>query len=173
MATFIKIASYEVGAGGQANIDFTAIPSTYTDLVIKLCARSDKAASTWTNTYISYNGNTSSFSSRELYGTGSAAGSGQSTSSPGGGQGAGYIDAVSATGSTFGSVDIYIPNYAGSNYKSLSSDFAVENNNTTALVGAIAGLWSNTAAINRITLTPDGGNFVQYSTATLYGIKNS
>ena len=33
--TFELIASYTVGAGGQASIDFNTSPSTYTDLCIK------------------------------------------------------------------------------------------------------------------------------------------
>jgi hypothetical protein len=37
----------------------------------------------------------------------------------------------------------------------------------------IAGLWSNTAAITSISMAPDNGNYPQYSTATLYGIKSS
>jgi hypothetical protein len=171
--TFELIASSTVGSGGAASIDFTSIPSTYTDLCIKMLARADKSGATYTNTYISFNGNTSSFSSREVYGTGSGTGSGNSSTSPGGGQGAGYIDAASATATTFASVEIYIPNYAGSTNKSFSSDFVVENNATLALTGFIAGLWSNTAAINRVTLTPEGSNFVQHSTAYLYGVKNA
>jgi hypothetical protein len=77
------------------------------------------------------------------------------------------------TANTFGNTDIYIPNYAGSANKSVSVDTVEENNGTTAraLLGAI--LWSNTAAITALGLTPVSGSFVQYSTATLYGIKNS
>jgi len=175
MATFEKIAFAEVGAGGAANITFNTIQANWTDLIIKLCARADKAGSTYTNTYISFNGNTSNYRNIELYGAGSGSGgSGNAVASPGAGQGVGYIDAASATSNTFGSVDIYIPNYAGSTNKSYSGDFAVENNATLALVGCTAGLWSNTSAISTsITLTPEGSNFVQYSTATLYGIKKA
>jgi hypothetical protein len=31
MATFEKIATVDVGSGGAASIDFSSIPSTYTD----------------------------------------------------------------------------------------------------------------------------------------------
>ena len=33
--TFVKIATVTVGSGGAATIDFSSIPSTYTDLCIK------------------------------------------------------------------------------------------------------------------------------------------
>ena len=38
--TYKLIGSVTVGAGGAANIDFTSIPSTYTDLAIKVSYRS-------------------------------------------------------------------------------------------------------------------------------------
>jgi hypothetical protein len=36
-----------------------------------------------------------------------------------------------------------------------------------------AGLWSNTAAITSVKFAPQSGNFVQYSTATLYGVTSA
>jgi len=44
--------------------------------------------------------------------------------------------------------------------------------NTQGEITMMAGLFSNTSAITSIKLQ-SGFNFVQYSTATLYGIKNS
>ena len=34
--TYVAIATVTVGSGGAASIDFTSIPATYTDLVVKL-----------------------------------------------------------------------------------------------------------------------------------------
>ena len=79
---------------------------------------------------------------------------------------------VGATASTFGNAEIYIPNYASSNNKSVSADFVSETNAADAIFGLTAGLWANTSAITSIKLTPAAA-FAQYSTATLYGIKNS
>jgi hypothetical protein len=86
-----------------------------------------------------------------------------------GGQGSGN----GATASTFGNGEVYIPNYAGSTNKSMSADGVSENNGTEAYTDLIANLWSNTSAITSILLYPDSGTWQQYSTATLYGIKNS
>lgn len=163
--TFIKIASVTVGSGGASSIDFTSIPSTYTDLCIKISGRSTSADD---QILISLNGSTSSFSNKVLYGNGSAAASTSvarfvAYQTPGTG----------TTANTFGNSEIYIPNYAGSNNKSNSGDAVWEQNATTAFAALNASLWSNTAAITQITFTPSSGNFAQYSTATLYGIKNS
>ena len=49
-----------------------------------------------------------------------------------------------------------------------------EDNSATAYANMTAGLWAQTAAINQLTITNGTGNsYVQYSTATLYGISKS
>jgi hypothetical protein len=77
------------------------------------------------------------------------------------------------TANTFSNGEIYIPNYAGSNYKSWSSDAVTENNATSADMSLVAGLTSITAAITSITIAGAAGNLVQYSTAYLYGVSNA
>jgi hypothetical protein len=165
--TYIKIGStVTVGVGGAASISFSSIPSTYTDLIVKVSARTDYSAGT-VQLLLSLNGSAASFSSRYLLGNGAAASSGTLA------QYVGQTEPSTYTSSTFSSHDIFIPNYAGSTNKSYSSDSATENNATTSYADLIAGLWSNTAAITSISLGLSSGNFVQYSTASLYGIKNS
>ena len=165
--TFIKIASVTVGSGGAASMSFSSIPSTYTDLCLKISARGTQSAAYATYT-LSFNGSTSNRSMRQLYGSGSSVTSSTEPSNIG-------TDAVgaNATANTFSNTEIYIPNYAGSTNKSLSIDGVTENNATEAYTELYAALWSNTAAINSVTLTPLSGTFAQYSTATLYGIKSS
>jgi hypothetical protein len=73
--TFELIESVTVGSGGAANIDFTSIPATFTDLCLKYSTRSTSAGDDYLGQYIKFNTATSSFTYRHLYGTGSAAGS--------------------------------------------------------------------------------------------------
>lgn len=165
--TYKKIASVTVGAGGAATIEFTSIPSTYTDLVLKMSARS---SNTNINTKINFNGVTTGYSRRNLQGSGSAATSANASDA--------YIGPITGTGngaSIFASTEVYIPNYAGSTNKSYSVDMTQEDNATLSYALLFAGLWSNTAAITSITITTldSAFNFVQYSTATLYGISKS
>jgi hypothetical protein len=165
--TYNLISSVTVGSGGAANIEFTSIPSTYTDLCLKLSGRSNRSQTT---EYLSINLNSSAsnFTAKYLEGTGASVYSGTDTTY------IGSIPAATATSSTFGSFEIYIPNYAGSNYKSISSDSVSENNNSLAYADLIAVLWSQTAAITSVKLvTNNASNFVQYSTAYLYGISNA
>lgn len=169
MAKLYKaLATVTVGSGGAANIEFTSIPSTYTDLKIVYSLRSDRASAI-DLVFIDLNGSTSNRSHREIYATGSAIGSGNDTTLS-----ISYSTAANATASTFANGEAYIPNYTSSNNKSFSSDNVSENNATTAYQALQANLWSNTAAITSIKIYPVlGTQFLQYSTATLYGIKNS
>jgi hypothetical protein len=164
--TFVKIASVTVGSGGAASIDFTSIPSTYTDLCVVHSLRSDNSEDYYG---LQFNSSSSSFSSRSLQGNGSAASSATRSDN----LFVGTVAQSTLTASTFSNGQIYIPNYAGSAYKSFSYDAVQENNATSALSELFAGLWSNTAAITSVKLVKNSGNFVQYSTATLYGIKSS
>jgi hypothetical protein len=165
--TYVKIASATVGAGGASSIDFTSIPQTYTDLVLKISARGDNGI--W-GMLLSINGSAASFTNKYLEGTGAAATSGSLA------QFIGEENATSATASTFGNSEVYLPNYTGSTNKSFSSDSVSENNATTAYTNLTANLWSNTAAITSLSLSiynTSARKYSQYSTATLYGISKS
>jgi len=167
--TFTKIASVSVGLLGASSIDFTSIPSTYTDLVVKASLRDTYTGAVTRPFILKLNGSSSSYSAKFLLGDGASASSFSDTSGY-----IGYETTTTTTASTFASVDIYLTNYASSNYKSYSIDGVTENNGTTANASLVASLWSNTAAVNQVTLYPfSSNNFVQYSTATLYGISKS
>jgi hypothetical protein len=141
--------------------------------VLKVSARTDgSSANGWQSGKVTFNNSATGYSGILLIGRGDLSPASITSASTSIEFGFYSSDSVS-TGNTFGSNDLYIPNYAGSNNKSLSSDVAQENNAARALAGIAAGLWSDSTAINRVTLTPGSGSFVQYSTATLYGIKNS
>jgi hypothetical protein len=167
--TYTKIATVSVGSGGAANIEFTSIPSTYTDLVLKISGRNTANSSI---VDLTFNGSTSGYSYRGVYGIGSgtpASNNGSSVASIA----LLALEVSTYTASTFSNQEIYIPNYAGSQNKSVSADEVTENNATLSVASLYAGLWANSAAITSIKLDPDSGNFAEYSTATLYGIKNS
>jgi len=168
--TYTLISSVTVGSGGAASIDFTSIPSTYTDLLVSMSLRSAGTGVSTRYASVTFNSNTSSYTYRRLYGNGSNAGSDNGSLRI-----IGTINGSTTTANTFSNLQLYIPNYAGSNNKSYSCESAEENNATGAELDMIAGLWSNTAAITSIKLESDQGsfNFAQYSTAYLYGISNA
>lgn len=169
MATYTLISSVTVGAGGAASILFDSIPSTYTDLVLKISVRSTlSGAPGFENMKLIIN--SAQGSSRVIYGTGSAA---ASTSSGGDIQYL-YTSPDDATANTFGNVEVYIPNYGSTTAHSVSVDAAGETNATAIRMSLVAGLTVTTSAITSISIqSNNSATFKQYSTAYLYGISNA
>jgi hypothetical protein len=180
--TYELIETVTVGSGGAAIIEFTSIPATYTDLLL---AGSVRSTSTTSNTgeydvmVYRFNATTSGYTARALEGSGSSVASSTQTTATGSGGGtygrmsdAGINNSLSGT-SIFSSFNFYVPNYAGSTNKSWSFEYVAERNVTASYMGMVAGLWSNTAAITSISLGLIVANYAQYSSVSLYGIKNS
>lgn len=167
--TFTLINAITVGSGGQATVTFSSIPSTYTDLCLKLSFR-DSSANDRRILFVRFNGGTSGYVDRSIRGyNGSVA----SQTDNGGPNSVAVWDmpAANATASTFSNIEIYIPNYAGSTNKSVSADGVGENNAANgAIAGITAGSSTLTSAITSIDLFASA-NIVEHSTAYLYGIK--
>jgi hypothetical protein len=162
-----KIASVLVESP-QLTIDFNSIPQGYTDLLLKVSTRSDAGSTGANDGRLTFNGSSTGYSSRLLYGLGSTVGTASNSGS--------YLYWAFVTVSTgltsniFSNNDIYIPNYTSSSNKSVLIDGVIENNGAYGTQIITTGLWSNSSAITSISLRSDYGNYVANSTATLYGI---
>lgn len=169
--TFIKIAAVTVGAGGVSTVTFSSIPSTYTDLQLVSCARTNRADVS-DPIKINFNSDTGSnypFVYLLANSTGVSSGSGTAAFSI-----AGIATSTNATADTFGNDQCYITNYTSSNTKSLSIDSVTENNAADATTRFDSFRWTGTSAITSIVLAPAAGTLInQYSTFTLYGINKS
>lgn len=167
MANYVLLERAELNASATS-VTFANIPQTgYTDLKIVVSGRDTLSAANWYLTTIQFNTDTTSsnYVYRLVGGFGNTAYSGS------GNQFAGWVTSNARTANTFGNNEIYIPNYTGSTAKSFSVDSVTEGNGTSyEVLGLVAGLWSGTAAINKIVLGLDAGSWAQYSTFSLYGI---
>jgi hypothetical protein len=169
--SYVLLEKITVGAAGAASVTFSGIPQTgYTDLVVKICARTEQSAVSQ-DLILQFNGDTgANYTTRRLEGNGTGAASDTATS------GALYgsfmpMSAASATANTFGNGEAYIPNYTGSALKSFSTDSVAETNATATKMAMCAALWNSTAAITSILIRSyAGNNLVQYSTFYLYGV---
>ena len=169
MPTYTKIASNTVGAGGAASVTFSSIPSTYTDLVLLTSIR---CSTTEDTAYLRFNNDSgANYSFRRLISDGTTASSSSATAQAQ--LALQFMAQSNYTANTFSNNAVYIPNIASSNQKSASFDSVNETNATNPRMLIAAGLWSGTAAINRLDLIPGLGNFAQYSTFTLYGVSNA
>jgi hypothetical protein len=172
MATYTLISS-NVLASSAASVTFSAIPATYTDLVLRVSARSDGAALVQDNLWLTFNGTGSGYSGTNLQGNGSAASSNNNSA-------ASILriynaaNANGATANTFGNAEVYIPNYLVSQYKPVSGFGVAETNATGGYISATAGLSSNNAAITSIAIAMgNGSNWLSTSSFYLYGISNA
>ena len=172
MATTCELIAKNVLTGTAADVTFSTIPATYDDLWLVCSIRSNRAALE-AAMGLRVNGDTgNNYSWRRLQGSGSAA-----SSSSGSSQSDIFIGAAAAntsTADTFSSLEIYIPNYAGSTNKSVSSTNCHETNGSQAFITAVAGLWSSGSAITSVTVRDaDSANFIADSSFYLYGIKKA
>ena len=119
---------------------------------------------------LKFNTSSSNFANKYIFGQGSGAVSTYSDAD----SGIGTIPGPNATASVFGSTEVYIPNYALGKYKSLNYESVMETNATTSYAILGTSLWSQTAAITSISVfSQTSSTLLEYSTATLYGIKSS
>ena len=161
-STYEPIATTTLGSAAST-ITFSSIPQGYTDLKLVYSAR---VSSSTPDTTIHFNGVTTNLADKVLYSYNGSVGSNSTTSIRA------TTNMSTQTANVFGSTDIYIPNYTSNKYKAVSVESVAESNETSnAYIYLTAGLWSSTAAITSITLTPYTSNFyVANSTFTLYGV---
>jgi hypothetical protein len=174
MANTYTLIEAQTLASTAASVTFSAIPATYTDLVIRASARGDNAGLS-NGLKITLNSDTSALYSRLiLSGDGSTASSSLAandtavfSSRTQNGDG--------STASTFGSSEVYIPSYTVSQSKPISSFGAGESNTATGVfMAANANLYRSNTAISNINIAPiNGSNWLTGSSFYLYGIKNS
>jgi hypothetical protein len=158
-ATYEPIATQTLGSD-TADITFTSIPSTYTDLrlVTTILGTGELR--------LQFNGDTSTnYSYTFIAGDGSSATSSYNVNYS-------YITPTYSGNSTtipeLYTADIF--SYAGSTYKTSLLTEQADKNGSGAVSRTVA-LWRSTSAINSIKIYPSSTTLRVGTTATLYGIK--
>jgi hypothetical protein len=172
MPSTYTLISSNVLSSSAASVTFSAIPSTYTDLVVRLSVRGDQssAISDFTLRFNSDSG--SNYSETRLLGFNGTNVLSDRLSSQTNIQNI-TVNGSTSTASTFSNGEIYLPNYTSTTSKPISVFDVVENNSATSnQVLADAALYRNSTAISSMTFTANG-NFVSGSSFYLYGIKNT
>lgn len=156
-------------SSGQASVSFTGISGSYSHLQIRITGRTTSAA---VDNYASiiFNSDTgANYTYHDLQGTGSAAfASGLAN------QNVNYLQRYAggaAAASIFGVSVTDILDYRDTNkFKTIRNLGGIDRKDA-GLIYLTSGVWRNTSAITSITITPEDGNFAQYSHFALYGIK--
>lgn len=175
MATTYKLISSNTLSASAASVVFSAIPATYTDLLLKVNARCT-GASTQVQLGLRINGDSSAlYSGTSIRGYGVGSGGGQVSASSEIYQYI-YVPAGGATANTFSNTEFYIPSYQVSQNKPVGTFSVAERNNSDAYMGLAASLYRSTTAITSLELSAQWTSAVDIasgSTFDLYGIKNS
>jgi hypothetical protein len=148
-----------------ASVEFTSIPATYTDILLKISLRqSSNNGNPYTPITFALNSSASNKTSSYLLGEGTGRSGPLYTEF--------YLWTPSslATADTFSNGELYIHNYSGSTNKSIQIDNVTENNAAANMIAFGGGLWSNTSAVTGVSFTALAGNFVVGSMVSLYGI---
>ena len=170
LTSYESIATTTVGAGGASSVTFSSIPSTYQHLQIRFIARGTLADSNAdVYCYLNSDTNQANYARQFLRGNGTAASVGGSAASaiPI----AGYISGSLSTASVYGAGVIDVLDYGNTNkYKTVRS-LAGYDQNGQGSIYLFSNLYMQTTAISSINFVVQSGNFAQYSSFALYGIK--
>lgn len=159
--TYDPIASITLSAA-TTSVTFSAIPQTYTDLVLVMNGAGLIATQ---NSQVQFNADTgTNYSYTALYGTGSAAGSARGSSATSAGS--------CSISNAQGIIIYHFMNYANT---TTNKTFIGRGNQatTTSEVDIRVSLWRSTSAITSIKLgqSGSGGGFASGYTFNLFGIK--
>lgn len=160
------VTSQTLGAD-TASFDLTGLPGTYNDLVIVLKLRGAQVA---TGVQLALTLNNDGGANYTYVRVDQSA----SATTPGGTTGTSAlltdnVPAASATAAHFFQGQITLYGYASTVWH--KQGFLVGSANISAsLLNTASFQWANTAAINRVTLTPSAGNWLAGSGVFVYGI---
>jgi hypothetical protein len=158
--TYEPIATTTLGSA-SANITFSSIPSTYTDLILVLNVATASAG----ESVIRFNSSTSGYGNVYMYGNGTSALANNNF-----GQTVGRVSYGAGSTTTLGNMNyiVQIQSYANT---SIYKTYMSRANNASSAVDFLCGQWENTSAITSIAFFySDSSNIVAGSSATLYGI---
>jgi len=177
MANTYRLIASNVLASATGTVTFSSIPATYTDLVIKLSARATNPGATYNQLRIVFNStsaNLYSVTNISEY-SNSVESFSAAASSTASEQTRGSIAGAASTANTFGTTEIYIPNYTSSITKPFSSIGFTEDNSASHSSNrsmlSHAFMFEDTSAISTIALSVAATTFVIGSSFYLYGIK--
>jgi hypothetical protein len=173
MAPTYELIASNTLSSAAASVTFSSIPATYTDLLLKISARSSDSGGAFGRTCtIRVNSDSgSNYSNLFLRATGTAvisAANQDSTSF----NSQTDITGDTATASSFSSLEAYFPNYGSTANRPVSFFNVNETNGINSRIYGGAGLYRGGSAVESMTIeTPD--LFLANSSFFLYGIKNS
>lgn len=172
--THSLISEYQVGAGGIATIELTAIPGAYTDLILKASLRTGRNDTTDpVLLYLNNETTGTNYQYRSMWTTGSTSVDAYSNSGTSNFE-IQYATANNSTANFFGNYELYLTDYASSGDKVGIFQSSHQQLGGASYLVVMGYTWKNSSAITSIKLANGyGANFLQHSSLYLYGIKKN
>jgi hypothetical protein len=171
LGDYESIATVLVGSGGASNIEFTAIPSTFQHLQLRISAQNSDNNQGFIQGSMQLNGDTAgNYSWHRLLGNGASTfSSGEANASsitlP-------HFSDQEQSVNYFNGLIIDILDYTDTNKYTTTRSLGGTDQNGQGVVGLYSGNWRNTNAVTSVKLLPSGvRTFTQHTIAALYGIK--
>ena len=172
--TYSPIATTTVIGTSTNSVSFSSIPSTYTDLQVRIMARNAATGGTTQNLNMTINNDSgANYTFHQLEGSGSSVNAY--------GEGFGrtncvqvvHIPTSTAASSIFGVGIIDIIDYTNTNKLRTVRSLRGQEQNGSGSIGLHSYLYNSTTAISRLDFVGGGGDIVEYSSFALYGIKGA
>jgi hypothetical protein len=163
-------------AAAASEIDITGIPATFKHLRLYVAARSTGNIGITQDLKAQFNGDTgANYSGVQIYNDTNFASALATEQSGSTFAWLGRITETDALAGVFGMSVVEIPFYANTTFHKqwMAQNHAENANTSTDLIsGMFSGRWRSTAAINRIRLFPESGNFDVGTSVTLVGTRD-
>jgi hypothetical protein len=170
-ARFPILLAELTGAGSSGVFDFTGIPATFRALYLQIVGRSSNASVNTTVGITLNNDSGANYDRQQVLHQAATVTASEALAQSS--MFAGYMPAASASADIAGSLELLLPDYAGTTFQKtgLSRNAGKYGTSTTNFIQhEAAHAWRNTAAISRVTATLVAGNWVTGSRASLWGL---
>jgi hypothetical protein len=168
-----SIATVTVGSGGSSSIAFTSIAGTYQHLQVRFIARTTATGATdggfMTVRFNDISSAAAYYGQHWLRGNGTAAAAGADGTATNL-----YMERISTdqqTSNAYGAGVIDILDYTNTNKNRVTRQLIGYDANGSGQIYLGSGMLLSTPAVTKIEIFPNSGNFKQYSSFALYGIK--
>jgi hypothetical protein len=142
-------------------VDFTSIPQTYTDLLVKVSAKSNRTSDS--DMIIRFNSDSTTYYNKRMYGSGGSVSHDQSEHTNFGGTNTGSYQ--------FCNAEYYIPDYTSARNKNWTVyTVSAQDHANAAFTTVGSGSWDGATAITSLQITDNASTFQADSTFYLYGI---
>lgn len=161
MAITYKLIEAQTLTTNTATVNFTSIPQTFTDLLVKVSAKSNTTG--WADIIIRFNSDSTTYLNRRIYSNAGSVGQDDS-------EWTNFSSVVNGT-YQFSNIDYYVPDYTSSRKTNwLVTNSNAQNHANEGFASWGTGNWDGATAVTSLQISDYNTTMQAGSTFYLYGI---